>query len=213
MKKRNKRKRPLFLLFTTLFLAIFFALYSASNKMLIEIGTASYTGVLSTATYYSIEKTVDSGFEYSKLIKVDKDESGKITMITTDAYKFNDLTSKLADGVGYYLSKYISEGVEIPLGVFTGIRLIAGYGDKIKMPLIAINSVKCDVFSVFESAGINQTRHALYLEVTPDVAIVTRLSTKKVVDKIKVLLYDNLIVGEVPNVYMAGTLFSAHKVV
>lgn len=213
MKKSKKKKKGVFIIFLILFISIFCALYSISNKMLIEIGMASYTGVLSTASYYAIDKTLDEKFNYQELFTVHKTTDGEITMITTDAYKFNTLTTSLADGVSEYMKDYVNGGVDVPIGVFTGIRILQGYGEKIKMPLISIHSVKCDVISSFESAGINQTRHTLYLDVTPDVSVVTRVSTKNISDKIRVMLYDNIIVGEVPEVYLTGTVFSAYKAV
>lgn len=213
MKKRKRKHKCLTALLTALFFAIFFALYSISNKMLVEIGVASFKGVLSTASYYAIEKSIVQDFSYEGLIHVSKTENGEISMITTDAFKFNSLTTLLANNVTEYLTSYVEEGVEVPIGVFSGIRILAGYGKKIKMPLIAINSVKCDVISSFESAGINQTRHTLYLAVTPDISVITRATTKALVDNITVLLYDNLIVGKVPEVYLSGTVFSAHKFV
>lgn len=211
MKKCRKKSKLVFIVFLVLFFAIFFALYSFSNAMLVEIGTASYTGVLSTASYYAIDNTLEKDYAYSDLFKVHKTNDGKITMISTDAYKFNSLTTALADNVSNYLTDFVNNGVEVPIGVFSGIRILQGFGNKIKMPLIAINSVKCDVISTFESAGVNQTRHTLYLDVTPDVSIVTRFSTKKIYDKIRVMIYDNVIIGEVPEVYLSGTVFSAYK--
>ena len=213
MNKVKKKKKGVFIIFFILFISIFCALYSISNKMLVEIGTASYSGVLSTASYYAINKTLDEKFNYEELFTIHKTTSGEISMITTDAYKFNLLTTSLADGVSEYMADFVSVGVDVPIGVFTGIKILSGYGEKIKMPLIAIHSVKCDVISSFESAGVNQTRHTLYLDVTPDVSVVTRVSTKKLQDKIRVMIYDNIIVGKVPEVYLTGTVFSAYKTV
>lgn len=213
MKKAKKKNKSVFIVFLLLFISIFCSLYSISNKMLIEIGTASYKGVLSTASYYAIDKTLDKEFDYQGLFTVHKLDSGDISMITTDAYKFNALTTNLADAVSEFMTDFVNSGVDVPIGVFTGIRILSGYGEKVKMPLIAIHSVKCDVISTFESAGINQTRHTLYLDVTPDVSVITRVSTKKLQDKIRVMLYDNLIVGKVPEVYLSGTVFSAYKAV
>ncbi len=210
MKKRKKRKGA-FIIFFILFFAIFFALYSNSNKMLVKIGEASYTGVLSTASYFAIDKSLDNDFDYASLFTIHKNDKGEILMITTDAYKFNSLTTSIADNVSLYMSEYVTNGIEVPIGVFTGISILQGYGNTVKMPLIAINSVKCDVISTFESAGINQTRHTLYVDVTPDVSVITRVSSKNISDKIRVMIYDNVIVGKVPDVYLTGTVYSAYK--
>lgn len=211
MKKCKRKKKRFFSIFLILFFAIFIALYSSSNRLLIKIGESSFQGVLSSASYYAIEKSLSSEFDYDNLYKIHKDDSGNVSMITADSYKFNSLTTLLANGVGEYLTEYINQGVDVPIGIFTGISILQGFGKKIKMKLIAINSVKCDVVSKFESAGINQTRHSLYLDVTPDIAVVTRFSTKKLIDKITVMLYDNVIIGKVPEVYFSGTVFSSQK--
>ncbi|MBO5851851.1 MAG: hypothetical protein J6R29_05925 [Clostridia bacterium] len=210
MKKRKNKKRGL-VIFIILFFAIFLALYSNSNKMLIKTGESAYAGALSTASYYAIDKTLSAKYNYENLFNIHKNEDGEITMITADSYKFNSLTVELADNVGYFMTDYINEGVDVPIGVFTGIGILQGVGQKIKMPLIAINSVKCDVVSNFETAGINQTRHTLYVDVTPDVTVVTKVSSKKMVDKIRVMIYDNVIIGKVPEMYLSGTVFSAFK--
>ncbi len=211
MNKCKKRRKRGFAIFLVLFFAIFIALYSSSNRILIKIGEASFQGVLSTASYYAIEESLSSDFSYDNLYTIHKDKDGSISMITADSYKFNSLTTLLANNVGKYLNDYINRGVDVPIGVFTGISMLRGFGKKIKMKLVAINSVKCDVISKFETAGINQTRHTLYLDVTPDIAVVTRFSTKKLIDKITVMLYDNVIIGKVPEVYFSGTVFSSQK--
>ena len=141
MKKCKKKKRGL-IIFVILFFAIFIALYSTSNSMMIKIGKASFQGVLSTASYYAIEKTLEDKFNYDSLITVSKNDNNEITMITTDSYKFNALTTKIADSVGDYLTNFVESGIDVPIGVFTGIRLFQGFGKKVKMKLIAINSIK-----------------------------------------------------------------------
>lgn len=209
--KSVKKSKLICALLIALFFAIFFALYSISNKMVVEIAESSYAGVLSSASYYAIEKTFDDKYDYESLFKIHKNDNGEIKMITSDAYKFNAITTSIANFVSEYMQNYSNQGVDVPLGVFTGIRLLQGFGEKISMKVIAISSVKCDIISSFESAGINQTRHTLYLSVTPDVSIVTRFTTKKLIDKISVMLYDNVIIGSVPEIYLAGSVFSSYK--
>ena len=70
------------------------------------------------------------------------------------------------------------------------------------MKLISVSNVKFEIVSDFVSAGINQTRHSLYFNVFCDVSLITKSKTKKVSDKISVLVYDNLIIGKVPSVFI-----------
>ena len=121
-------------------------------------------------------------------------------MIVTNSYLVNSLATDIATKTYNYLNKNANFGVDVPLGAFTGIKLISGFGSKVKMKLISVSSVKCDIISNFTQAGINQTRHSLYLDINCTVSIVTKTATKKVNDKISVLIYDNLIIGKVPSV-------------
>lgn len=210
-KKRSFKGKLYSTIFILLFISIFLSLYSNSNKMLVKIGEASYQGVLSTASYYAIEQTLSDKFNYENLFNIHKNEQGEITMISADSYKFNTLTTMLAESVTYYITDYINAGVDVPLGVFSGIGLLQGVGTKIKMPLVVISSIKCEVISTFESAGINQTRHTLYVDVTPDASVITKVTNKKLIDNIRVMIYDNIIIGKVPEAYLSGSVFSAFK--
>ena len=179
--------------------------------MLVDLGTTSYSGVLSTASYYALDKALGSNYDFNALFNVEKDKNGDIQMITTDAFTFNKISTVIVDNVSIYLNDYLSQGVEVPIGVFTGIRILSGYGKKIKMPLITVNSVKCDIVSKFEQAGINQTKHSIYVNIIPDVFVVTRFTTKRLTDAITVLMYENIIIGKVPETYLLGSVFSSQK--
>ncbi len=209
MKKKCRKRK--FLLFIVLVLILSIILYFFSTKILLDLGEANYSGMLSSASYYAINKSLTNKITYEDLITIEKDGNDKITMIKTDAYKFNALTSKIADGVSEFLSAEIDKGVAVPIGAFTGIKMFAGFGKKVYMPLLSIPSVKCEVVSSFESVGINQTRHSLYVNIVPEVYIITRFKTRDLTDKITILIFDNFITGEVPEMYFAGKIYSSYK--
>ncbi len=211
MKNPKKKTKCFKRLFILLFIAIFITLYSFSNNMLIDIGVSSYSGVLSTASYYALDKSLGSNYDFNSLFTIHKDDNNEIQMITTDAFAFNKISTVIVDNVTIFLNDYLSKGVEVPIGAFTGIRMLSGFGKKVKMPLITVNSVKCDIVSKFEEAGINQTKHSIYVNIIPEVYVVTRFTTKRLTDSITVLMYENVIIGKVPETYLLGSVFSAQK--
>ena len=210
--KNNKKRSKIFAIFLIVdFLSVFFTLYYFSTKTIISIGVSEYRSLLSSSAYYAITNSVNDKIKYEDIIKVYKNDNGEVTMITANSYKVNVLTSSVANDVNYYLTQKTRDGVDVPIGVFTGIKLFYGFGKKVKIPLITINSVKCDVISEFESAGINQTRHSIYLNVIPEVNIVTRFKTEILLDSIKILVFDNYIVGKVPEIFINGNGLSAKQ--
>lgn len=71
------------------------------------------------------------------------------------------------------------------------------------MKVISVSSVKCDFVSDFTQAGINQTRHSMYININCVVNFVTKTATREINDVISILVFDNLIVGKVPDVIVS----------
>ena len=210
MKKRKKRKFgfKVFCFFVSVIL-LAISLYFSSNKIMVDLAMESYSSAISGTSYNAIAKMVKSGYKYEDLTKIYTDNNGLVTMIITNSIKVNEVASSIATDTYNYLQSEIDSGVLVPLGAFTGLRLFSGFGPKIKMNLISIASVKCDILSEFRSAGINQVRHVLYLNVVSTVSLVTKTATKQVSDKITILVYDNLIVGKVPEVFINSQILGS----
>lgn len=199
MKKKKKRVLK-FLCFFTAFVITVVSIYFSSDRIVVSLAEKTFDSIISSASYHAVDIIVEEKYRYSDLVDIKTDSSGNVGMIITDSYAVNKLAATAAIKAYAYLSEKIEKGVEVPLGAFTGIRLISGFGAKVRMKVISVASVKCDFVSEFAQAGINQTRHSLYLNINCVVNVVTKTKTKKINDKITVLVFDNLIVGKVPNV-------------
>ena len=176
---------------------------------MVDLAMESYNSSISSASYNAIEKMVKTGYKYEDLTKIYYDNSGQVTMIVTNSLKVNELTTAVATDTYNYLKNEVNSGVLVPIGAFTGLRIFSGFGKKINMQLISIASVKCDIISEFRNAGINQVRHVLYLNLFSSVSLVTNTATKNVSDKISILVYDNLIVGKVPEVFISSQVLGS----
>ncbi len=207
--KKDKRKRNKAYIFFLAVITLSVYLYFSSNKLLESLACESFHSAISSASYNAIYDVLEEGYDYKSLINVSKDANGNINMVITDSLKVNSIASSLASKAYKYLDKSANYGVDVPLGAFTGIKLISGFGKKIKMKLISVSSVKCEMVSNFAHAGINQTRHTLTVNVLCTVSIVTKTSTKIVSDKISVMVFDNLIIGKVPQIYLNSQIIGS----
>lgn len=207
---KNKRICKFFLFLSIVFI-LASSLYLSSNKILLETGEKTYSSVISTSSYNAIQKVIGKGYDYKDLIIVEKDNDGDVTMIITKSAEINDLATAIATETYAVIKNKTEEGVDIPLGAFSGIRLLSGFGEKVKMKLLSVSSVKCNIVSEFQSAGINQTRHILSVDIVSEVSIITKISTKTVTDSVRVLVYDNLIVGKVPTVLLNSSVVGSSK--
>lgn len=178
------------------------SLYVSSNRIVIEYALKSFNSAISSASYYAIDKIVDEEYSYEDIVKIKTDDQGQISMVAANGYQVNKIAAVVAENAFNYLSKEVAKGAEVPIGAFTGFRLFSGFGKRIPMKVVSISSVKCNMVSEFQQAGINQTRHSLYLKINCEASVVTKTQTKEVSDQISVLVFDNLIVGKVPNVLL-----------
>ena len=195
-----RRKKVFFKLIIFLFSVLILStcLYFSSNRILLETGEKSFYSVISNSSYFAVESVMNGDYGYKDLVIIEKNSSGDVTMIMTESKKVNELATNIAIKTYEIINERTNEGVDIPLGAFSGIRLISGFGEKINMKLLTVSSVKCNIVSEFQEAGINQTRHLMYVDIVSEVSIITKVSKRTVSDVIRILAYDNLIVGKVP---------------
>ncbi len=86
-------------------------------------------------------------------------------------------------------------------GSLIGTKFLSGLGPSIPIKLSISGTVTTKVRSEFESAGINQTIHRVYLEVTCSVSILAPYDIIEESIVNEVLLIENIIVGIVPTTY------------
>ena len=176
-------------------------IYLNAVGYLFGAGEASFKSSLS-AVVYAVASECGSSFK--EVVTIEKDGAGKVTYLGVDAVKANAISAAVADKTFKALSRRFDEGVTVPTGAFTGSSLLSGVGKKVNLKLLSVANVKCSFITRFSSAGINQTRSMLFLVVEPSVSIVTAAITKELNERIELLCYDALIVGDVPEIYLGG---------
>lgn len=138
---------------------------------------------------------------YDELFSIEKDNNGNIVMIKSNVVPINEIISDIPNKIQKRIDELGRDDVEIALGSFTGIRLLAGRGPGIKIRISSIGNVQTDLRSEFISQGINQTLHRVYLQVRCEVSVLTPFyDVKESIDN-QVLLMENVIVGHVPSTY------------
>ena len=147
---------------------------------------------------------IQSGYGYNDFVTINKKENGDISSIIANTITLNLLARDVARITQVYVDQIIDQGVSVPIGTFTGLNFLAGRGAKLNFKLVPIGSVHVGFKSDFMSTGINQTLHKISIIVTTDMTVIMPLSSKKISFQTDVVFSENLIVGEVPNVYLSG---------
>lgn len=119
-------------------------------------------------------------------------------MVSANIITVNEITSGVAVNIQKSLDNYSDTEVKLALGSFTGSKLLSSLGPNIKINLSTVGKINTDLRSEFESKGINQTIHRVYLQIDCAVDILTPLETFQSEVSNQVLLIENVIVGEIP---------------
>ncbi|MGN0818938.1 MAG: sporulation protein YunB [Christensenellaceae bacterium] len=197
---RQKVKYKTLVILFVIVVAIVFQ-YKNSVRFLEKKATVDFQSVLTQSVYLTIEKNLEKDL-VSQVVKLSYNSNGDIVFVSTDSFITGVLSYKISNDTLKYLNDYCNGGVSIPIGAFTGISLLSGYGKNVNMKIVSVSSVKCDFETKFESAGINQTRQIMFINVVPDITVVMPFYQKQTTCSISMLVYDNVIVGKVPEIYL-----------
>lgn len=145
---------------------------------------------------------VKEKINYSDLVYTKLDAQGKISMIQSNTIMMNQIASDVALEIQNELKQVKTTTSYIPIGTALNSPILARYGPQLKVSIEPIGTVSVDFKTSFESAGINQTRHTIYLEAKTQVKVVIPLTTSTKEVKVKIPICETIIVGEVPESYV-----------
>ena len=198
----NKLKNfvKVIVIFTIAF-TVLFTLIRRINPMFNKLAEERTKGIATEIINIETGKVLKNT-SYEELVNIEKDSNNNIQMLRVDVIKVNSLSSDIAYNIQMELNKKTSDKISIPFGSITGIKYLAGMGPRISIKINPAGSVETDFVSKFESAGINQTIHRLYLDVSCYVSIVTPYDIIETKITNQVLMGESVIVGNIPQTYL-----------
>lgn len=141
------------------------------------------------------------GVTYDSLMTVVRDESEQVRLIQANTPEMNRLASRVSLMAQEKLQNRGDQTVKVPLGSALGLTLFAGAGPKIEVRVLPVGSVHAEFHTDFQTAGINQTRHRISLQLTAQVQLVIPTGAQKVEVTTQVAMAESIIVGEVPDTF------------
>ena len=205
--KQKKLSIKIKILIIVAFVSIIAVLLDRQMRPLIKSVVFSQAQTVSTNVINQVvaDELSRLDIDYSDIIDIQKDADGKILAASTDMKKVNSLKSLMTLSIQDKISAMEVQKTKIPLGTFTGTEILNGRGPKIPIDVSMSGSVIMDFKSEFVSAGINQTKHKLYLEVNSEVLAFIPGYPVNTVVKTSILIAETIIVGEVPAVFAENT--------
>lgn len=204
--KRKKKIKTAITLIIVLALIVGVGVYARSNIVPLVTDKAYYSirGEAVRALNNAYQETVEemTSLSYSDFVTITYNSVGDINLISVDMLKVNNMMSFISTVVLDEMQAIAVDGVDVPLGAFSGILLLGDSGRDVKIDVETVGIAECSFRSDFETVGINQVRHALYIDIVATANVVLPLYAKDVFCESSLLLCENVIVGDVPEFYL-----------
>lgn len=196
------KKAGLLLFISLLFFCGFYVTDGHLKPTLLAIAETKATMIATQVINSVIHDQVTQDIDPDKLVLVKLDNHGKVALIQPNTMEFNRLAANTTIKVQEALQLITEEKIYIPFGQVFGNPFLASLGPKILVTVIPMGTVQVQVIDKFEQAGINQTRHMVYLMAKTDVRIVVPLVSKSVSVNTQVPIAEYVVVGDVPSTYV-----------
>jgi sporulation protein YunB len=138
-------------------------------------------------------------FNYDDIIRVEKDEDGNIVMLKADTLKMNKIASDVALNSQKEIRNLGESGIKVPIGYILNNNILASIGPKVSVRMEPIGYIETKYQSEFESTGINQTRHKIYVQVYAKLRIIIPLGSDDIEVKGEVPIAETIIIGKIPD--------------
>lgn len=204
-KKSGSRGRKILRLLAAAFLLIAAAvliLESNLEKVILDMAHARAEAMAVSYINEAVRDVMKGEVTYEDMMQVRSDEKGRITMIQANAARMNDLATVTALRAQAQLESAEAQSVDIPLGAALGIPFFSAMGPRVQVRILPVSAVTAAFSTEFESAGINQSRHKIYLSLETTVRLVIPTGAREVQVNSQVLIAESIIVGDVPQSYV-----------
>ncbi|MGM9554501.1 MAG: sporulation protein YunB [Faecousia sp.] len=156
----------------------------------------------SDAINAAIDEQIISGeIDYDRMISVEKDAEGNVNALHTNIAEINRLKTSILKRVDEKLENLSMEELSVPIGSVLLPELLSGRGPKIPVRVLAVRTSDAVFRSSFESAGINQTKHSIMIDIHVVITILTWTGTQEIAVDSAVVAAETVIVGTVPTTY------------
>lgn len=142
----------------------------------------------------------ERGVDYSDFVSITRNEAGEITALSADMARLNLLRAELS---AHLLERLEDSQLEltVPVGSLLPIEPTWARGPELHLRALALGTASAEFESEFTSAGINQTRHRLWLELSVPVTVLLPGGGEELTVDSRLCVAETVIVGQVPQTW------------
>ncbi len=172
------------------------------KPVLLQVASTRASNMVSRIVNAAVNEAMAAGkLDYDDLVTLETGAQGSVIALKSNMMAANRLQSEISADVLRRLGDISTTDLRIPIGTLSGIALLAGRGPALTIRMQTVGSAEANFRNEFTSAGINQTKHRILLDVDVYVSILLPgfYTSTKVSSEVAVA--ETVIVGSVPETY------------
>lgn len=202
MKRQRKIIIPAVAVFLLVTVGIFVFLEFRIKSVRDELSTLEANSVASSALTAGLDKALeDYELNYDDIVSFTYDSQGNIKSLSTDIIALNTLGNEIGTNTDKYINDMGIYEISLPLTSLLGGQLFSGMGPDVSFYVTMRGLTSTWFENRFEAAGVNQTRHQIFLNVRIRTNIVFSGNVSVVEYNSEICIAESVIVGVTPSTF------------
>lgn len=201
-----RKRKHIILLTAAAFLLAAVALLAAvelrMKSLRKEFASVEAENTASAAVTYGVDKTLaEYKINYDDVVDFTYDDGGNIKSLSVDIITLNTLGNEIGRNIEEKILSLKNYKVMIPVSLLFNEEFTAGIGLQVPFNITMKGNSTNKFTDIFESAGVNQTRHRIMLEVCVRMYIIFGGKMTEVNYKSNICVAESIIIGATPSTF------------
>ena len=204
-RSKKLKIRFIFLLFIAfvMFAVLFVMVDSRASPIVQDIAVDKAKSIAMQAINNSVGKVIKEDDEnHKELADYTYDKEGNIISVNTNINLTNAIEGEILDKVVNEINTFSRCPIKVPAGTLTGSDLLTGRGPDLTFYISLSGNARSSIENLFESTGINQSRHQVQIRVDVDISILTAGKRMTASVENTIVIGETIIVGQIPDAYL-----------
>lgn len=198
--RRRRRRAAVCLLAAVTAVVVGVVVLDAQVRPLVQTyGQMSARRSAMLAVHTGVERVLaENDTSYRQLVMIERDETGRVLSAETDVGAINRLKAAASNAVMKELAAREKQTARVPLGNLIGGSFFTGRGPFLPVHIHTSGTVITTLSGEFTDAGINQTKHSLYLDMKVMMTAALPMERVGIELETRFLVCETVLIGDVP---------------
>lgn len=170
------------------------------TPLIVERAKLKANSVAQQAINQAVQKRISElNLSSDKFTEITRKEDGTVSTISINSFNVNLFKAGISEYILKELDAFKRQDIIVSPFAFYGYTAFCSF--KTTVIVIPTEILSCDIRSNFVSAGINQTKHSIDIEIEISVKLLLPVSSETMKIKATVPVAQTVIVGIVPDTY------------